>query len=200
MKRFKEDIKTIIELITFGLVYLSVLTIDNPVLCYIFLGIWVVYWGANVYSKIQYRKGNAEYLLVPTINDEYSKMTSIILGIILITLGSIFAFWMPNIFQLNLIMFIVGILLFINGILDLPKGRIESDGKILSITGLKEKIEIKNIETLEIITNKIIITDNINKVTRIDNFNLDLNYAERIRGYLLQKNNGLGFVIKNKVE
>lgn len=199
MRKLKDDLKTIIEIITFGTLYLSFSNIDNPILSYIFLSLWTAYWMWNIYLKIQYRKGKESYLLVPTVNDDYSKMTSITLGAILVFLTSILAFWKPEIFGYNIIMFVVGMILFINGILDLPKGKIEIDGNILSITGLIDKINVEDIQSLEIMTNKIILVNNTSKITRLDNFNIDAKVANTIEKYLATNAINKDFVIKNNV-
>ncbi|QNR85406.1 hypothetical protein H9N25_02675 [Pedobacter riviphilus] len=199
MRELKDDLRTIIDVITFGLLYLSFSIIDYPILSYIFLGLWTAYWTWNIYSKIQYRKGKAQYILIPTINDDYSKMTSIILGFILFSLAIILWLWKPEIFNLELILLIVGLLLFINGLLDLPKGKIELQENFLSITGFKGKINVKDIKSLEIMTNKIILVDNTAKTTRFDNFNIDINSAIKIENYFAENCIGREFAIKNNL-
>ncbi len=73
MKKYKGDIKSIIEVLAYILVVMSIGPIDNPIFSFVALGIWVVVLVYNLDSRIQNRNGNNNYILYPTKNDNYSK-------------------------------------------------------------------------------------------------------------------------------
>ena len=199
MAPLKDDVKTIIGLVTSGLIYAGFMFIDSPLISYFFLFLWILFWATNIYGKIRYRQGRAAYILVSTVNDEYSKLTSIILGVILIILVSFFQFWTGDLAPVKVLMFVTGLLILVNGILDLPKGRIEIKGTFLSISGLANKIELKDLKTLEITGKKIVLVKTDQKVIRIDNFVIDQVSANKIIDYFRRNDNNIEIVIKNEL-
>ena len=93
MKKYKDDLKTIFQVSTYILISMSFVTMDNPILSYTFTGLFTVSMAYELYSKMQYRKGKANYVLFPTLNDLYSKMTSITIGLMAITASIIAVIW-----------------------------------------------------------------------------------------------------------
>lgn len=165
MKKYKDDIKTIIEVLTFGLIYMSISTINNPIVSYLFLGLWIVLWVYNLYSKFLYRNGKADYILFPTQNDNYFKTTSIILGLLIFTASIVAIVWTKSFNHYEIIGITIGLLVFLNGLLDLPKGMMKVEANELILSGLQNKIDIRLLREISIFKERILLT-NLNNETQ----------------------------------
>ncbi|MFN3755219.1 hypothetical protein [Flavobacterium sp.] len=185
MRKYKDDIKTILQVLVFGIIYLSISTIDNPIVSIMFLGLWIGYLIYNLYSKFQYRKGNANYILFPTVNDQYSKVTSVILGLIVCVLSVVAIVWTDNFRHYAALGILVGMLVFCNGIFDLPKGMLKIEGNEMTIAGLDGKIDIRQVKELNIYNDRIVITNIYNENQRLGNLEIDVVSAQRIDNYIL---------------
>ena len=194
MKKYKDDIKTIIEVLTFGLIYMSISTIDNPIVSYIFLGLWIAYWTYNLYSKFQYRKGKADYILFPTQNDQYSKTTSITLGLIIFALSIIAIVWTKSFNHYGIIGITIGLLVFLNGLFDLPKGIMKVETNVLSISGLKNKIDIRQLKEINIYKERMLLTNLYDEIQRVDNLAIDPVSSKLIDNYISKNNIDLKIV------
>ena len=184
MKNYKDDLKTIFQVLTYILIYMSFVTMDNPVLSYTFIGIFIVFIAYELYSKMQYRKGKANYVLFPTLNDLYSKMTSITIGLMAITASIIAVIWTNTFNHYCVIGLCVGLLIFLNGIFDLPNGLIKIRDNSLKITGLKTNVDQRQLKEIKIFKEKILLTNVYDELIRIDNFNINPESAKLIELYL----------------
>jgi hypothetical protein len=199
MAEHKYNIKTIIEVLTFGLIFISISTIDNPIVSFIFLGILIAYWTHNLYSKFQYRKGKADYIRFPTQSDQYSKTTSITLGLVIFALSVIVIVW-QNSFKYHAVIGItIGLLVFLNGLFDLPKGMMKVHANEISITGLKNKIDIRQLKEIKIYKERMILTNVYDEIQRIDNLAIDTDSAQLIDRYISELKNNNVLSIKNNV-
>ncbi len=199
MKNYKDDIKTILEVLTFALIYMSISTIDNPIVSYLFLGLWVTYWTYNLYSKFQYRKGKADYILFPTQNDQYSKTTSITLGLIIFALSIGAIVWTKSFNQYGIIGITIGLLVFLNGLLDLPKGIMKIETNELSISGLKSKIDTRQLKEINIYKERMLFTNIYDEIQRVDNLAIDPDSAQLIDRYISEKKNNIDLRTINNV-
>jgi hypothetical protein len=197
MKKYKDDIKTIFEVLTYGLIYMSIATIDNPIVSYLYLGLWIVYWTYNLYAKFQYRKGKTDYILFPTQNDKYYKTTSITLGIIAILLCIAGIIWTKSFNYYLIIAVTIGLLVFLNGLFDLPKGMLKIKTNEMSITGLKNKIDLRQIKEINIYKERLLLTNIYNDMLRVDNLDIDAVSATLIDKYISK--NYIDLKIKNNV-
>ena len=187
MKKYKNDIKTIIEVLTLGLIYMSISTINNPFVSYLFLGLWIVYWTYKLYSKFQYRNGNADYILFPTQNDQYFKTTSIILGLFIFTFSIVAIVWTKSFNHYEIIGITIGLLVFLNGLFDLPKGMIKVQANELNISGLKNKIDIRQLREISIYKDRMLFTNIYDEIQRVDNLDIDADAAKLIDRYITVK-------------
>lgn len=194
MKKYKDDIKKIIEVLTFGLIYVSIMTIDNPIVSYLFLGLWVVFWTYNLYTKIQYRKGKSGYIRFPTQNDQYSKTTSITLGLIVFALSIAGIVWTKTFNHYGLIGVTIGLLVFFNGIFDLPKGMMKVETNVLSISGLKNKIDIRQLKEINIYKERMLLTNIHDEIQRVDHLAIDPVSSKLIDSYFSKNNIDLKIV------
>lgn len=185
MRKYKEDIKTIIQVLMFGITCLNISTIDNPFVSIIVLGLWIVYMIYHLISKLQYTKGNANYILFPTINDQYSKISSLTLGVIICVL-SILSLVGTNDFKLyGAVGFLVGVLIFCNGLFELPKGMLKIEGNEMYIVGLDRKMDIRQIKELKIYNDRMELINANNDKHRLEYLKINLVSAEQIEKYIL---------------
>lgn len=199
MKKYKDDIKTIFEVLTFGLVYMSISTINNPIVSFMFLGLWIVYWIYSLYSKMQYRKGKADYILFPTQNDNYYTTSSITLGLIVFT-GSIAGIaWTEYFDDYGVIGITIGLLVFLNGLFDLPKGMMKVESNELSISGLNNKIDIRQLKEISIYKERLLLTNIYSEIQRVGNLDIDTESAKQIDRYISENNNNIDLKIFNNV-
>jgi hypothetical protein len=199
MKKYKDDIKTIIEVLTFGLIYLVISTIQIPILSYLSLGIWICFLAYNLYFKIEYRKGKSTHVLFPTQNDQYSKTTSITLGLIVFVLSIIDILWTKIFYGYAIIGLPLGLIIFLNGIFDLPKGKIKIEGNTITISGLKTIFDQRQLKEINILKEHIILTSIYNEKQRVNNLTIDTKSAELIKNYILDNKNNNELTIINSV-
>lgn len=178
---------------------MSFSTIDNPILSYCFLGLWIVYWTYNLYSKIQYRNEKADYVFFPTLNDQYSKTTSITLGLIVLIITIVFSAWTKTFNHYAIVGFATGLLVFFNGIFDLPKGKIKIEGNTINISGLQTAIDQRQLKEIDISTDQLILTNIYGEIQRVNNLTIDLKSAELINKYILVNKNNTDLIITNNV-
>ena len=170
--------------------YVSISMIDNPVVSIISGGFWLFIWTFNIYDKIKYR--NQKYLdqiRFPTQNDLYHKTTSLSLGSML-TIGMII--WISIMRELTfipIIGLIAGLLIFINGIIDVPKGQLKLENSKLKSIGLKEEIELSEIESINIDRNQITIRKEKNSKINLDKLELNEKWTSKIAEFLNKKLN-----------
>jgi hypothetical protein len=199
MKKYKDDIKTIIEVLAFVLIFTSIATINNPLISYFCLGLWIILWTFNLYSKIQYRKGKVDYILFSTQNDQYSKTTSITLGLLILVLSIVGIIWTKALNHYAIIGIIIGLLVFFNGIFDLPKGRIKIEGNTISISGLTTTIDQRQLKEIKISTERIILTNINAEIQRVDNLDIDPESAKLIDRYISGNKSNIDLSIINTV-
>lgn len=199
MKKYKNDLKTILEVLLFLVIYFSFSALKSPIITIAVFGLAIVYWSYNLYTKLQYRKGNADYMLIPTVNDQYSKITSIVLGLAACALSISAIVWKHEYRIYGSIGIAVGLLILLNGIFDLPKGRLKIDGNILTLTGIDEKVDIRQLSEINIYSNKLVITNMYSESQRLDNLNLDAVSAQRIENYIIDNKKGSTLKVINNV-
>ena len=157
----------------------------------IFLGLWVIYLTYNLYSKFQYRKGKADYILFPVQNDQFTKTTSIILGIIIFAISVITLVWQKSPNLLGLIGLVIGLLVFLNGLFDVPKGMMKIVNNKLSISGLEDRIDVRQLKEVNIYKERMLLTNVYEEVERIDQLAIDPESSKLIQHYISINNAGL---------
>jgi hypothetical protein len=185
MRKYKDDIKTILQVLMVGIIYLTIPTIDNPILLILFLGLWIGNLIYNLYSKFQYRKGNANYILFLTVNDQHSKINSLILGLFICALSVVAIVCTDDFWLYGAVGILVGVLVFCNGIFDLPKGMLKIDGNEMNIAGLDGKIDIRQVKEVNIYNDRIVVTNIHNENQWLRNLEIDKASAEQIDQYIL---------------
>lgn len=199
MKKYKNDIKTIVEVLSLFVIFLSISAFDNPLVTYLFLAVWVVYLIYSLISKIRYRKGKSKYILFPTLNDQYSKVTSLTLGIICLILSIVAIIWTKSYIHYGITGIAISLLVFLNGVFDLPKGWMQVDQNELSLSGLENIIDVRQLKEINIYKERIILTNVYDEIKRVESLNIDANSARQIENYISKHANNLSIQITNNV-
>jgi Ca2+/Na+ antiporter len=190
MKKYKADIKTIFEVLIFLIISVSLPSLDNPYFAAILLVFGGLYWLFSIYSNIKYKKGDANYILIPSENDDHQKVGSLVLGIVIFTISLGFVFWQKSVSNYSLIGLIVGLAKFISGIIHLPNSKLKIENNIVSLTGLKADLDIRQLEIITINYNTIILTNIYNETSIAQYFNINMNSAEKIENYIITSYKG----------
>jgi hypothetical protein len=190
MKKYRDDIKTIFQVLSFIALYFLFIMIDNPIVAIISGGFWLFVWSFNIYDKIKYKnKKFQDEIRFPTQNDSYYKMTSLSLGIML-TIGMIIWITLMTEFTfIPIVGIIAGILILINGIIDVPKGQLKLENSKLKSIGLKEEIELSAIESINLDSNLITIRKDNNSTIKLDKLELNEKWTSKISDFLNEKLN-----------
>lgn len=117
---------------------------------------WASYLIYILFTKIRYKQGNANYIRIPAENDEDIKQMSIIFACMIVVFG-LLAGLLPASGDVYIAvgLFIVGLLLLINGILSVPETRLKLKNNTLKLSGLKNKIDLLQIEFISLYPNRI---------------------------------------------
>lgn len=148
-----------------------------------FIG-WIVLWSFNIHNKLQYRsQAYPNELRIPTKNDTYHKMTSIILGVIILLLAVLWLiigdFAIPPLLGLP-----AGLVILINGMIDLPKGRLCIEDNLLKLSTDQQAIPIADIQSISLQSDKLIISGNTHSPIKQDHLELTEEWINQITEFL----------------
>jgi hypothetical protein len=180
IKRYKEDIRTIIQVLLFIAIYFS---FSLSKTWWISLPFSTIFIAALVYNGyfLKYRK---DTILFPTLNDESFKMTFISFGVLVffLTLISYFAF--NNGIKVLIIGFAFGAILFSFGLFLSPKGWLEIKGHLLRIHGINGETDIRQLQAITLENNKITLTNIYGESKNCFQLKLDPSAAQKIKTFL----------------
>lgn len=134
-------------------------------------------------------------LLLATKRYGHIKTTSITLGLIIFILSIVAIIWTKLDNQYEIFGIIIGLLVFLNGLCDLPKGVMKIENNFLSVSGLKNKIDIRQIKGIKIYKERMILTNIDNKTERVDNLAISQESAQLIESYISEKGNNIDLTI-----
>ena len=187
MKKYTNDIKTILEVLSFMLIFLGVQEINNPVLSFVCIGLAMAYWGYNLYAKWEYRKGKADYIHIPTQNDQFAKTTSVTLGLIVLAISSVAIVWTKSVNYKEVLGLAIGSLVLLNGLLDVPKGRMKVETNELRISGLNKAMDVRQLKEITIYRERILLTNRYEEVERVNYLAIDPVSSKLIENYISKK-------------
>ena len=179
-------------LIVFLLIGVS--KIKNPYFLYIVLTGAVIFWVCNIYIKAKYRRGNADYLLIPTANDQYYKLSAIIIGVLILAVSVTAIVITEGINNWETMGIIIGVLLLLNGLLSLPGAVVKVDKNRLEISGLKEEKALEHLNNITCYNHALVIENIEGEKTQINNLNLDQKTVKLVKAYL-EKRGALSLAI-----
>lgn len=108
-------------------------------------------------------------------------------------------FWL-FIREINVILaFFFGLVLTLNGVLFLPKGKLFIDDNILLISGMYTKVDLNLIKEIKISKARIIFIDTKGKFYRINNLEIDESYAESIKKYAAERLKNFDSIVKIEI-
>ena len=185
MKKFKGDVKTIAEILIVILIYFGIASYDAPFISYLAIGLCILFWTYGLLEKYQYIKGKSSYILIPTNRDDYSKLTSCVLGVLIVVGCIVYSIFVSQSFTYFMALAIAaGLLIFINGIFDLPKARVEiKKGKFI-ILGANEKLNQSEVSEIEISNERINFKHNSGRNIFVDDLKLDKDSAQQVIQYI----------------
>lgn len=198
MKKYTNDLKTMVEVIIFALLWFIGTTLDSPIVTIISFLFFIFYLLYQLYEQYCYRKGRVYYVLYPTKKDCYSKITLLILGSILLV-SSIVIVVTKNCNQYAIISFVFGLLLFLNGLFDLPKGKLIICDSTLIISGINEQINLQNLKEINIFKDRILLSDDNDSVKRVDNVALDFVSSKVLEKYILENTQNFDLKVINNL-
>ncbi|MEL6558451.1 MAG: hypothetical protein AAFQ94_09720 [Bacteroidota bacterium] len=185
MKHYWQDIKSILQVIGYIGFYFLISIEDNPLLTIISGICWVAFLVYHIIDKIRYKAHKYQNeIRFPTRNDNFLRMTSLTLGGLITVSFSISLILTMDTSLFSIFFLISGILIFANGLIDTPKGKLKLNSEELTLHGIKNKSEIRDIESISIKDNQILI--NASDGSKVIQGNLQLNekWIDRIVDFL----------------
>jgi hypothetical protein len=184
MKKFKGDVKTIAEILIVILIYFGIASFDAPFISYLAIGLCVIAWTYGLLEKYQYRKGKSSYILIPTNRDDYSKLTSCVLGVLIVVGCIVYSVFISKSFNYFMALSIIaGLLIFFNGLFDLPKARVEIKKNQFAILG-KGKLHQADVSEIEITNERLNFKHNSGQNLFVDDLKLDKDSVKKVIQYI----------------
>lgn len=187
MKKLDRNLRTIIEMIFLILLYFSFTTFKNQLFSFSILIIWGLIYLKNLNSNLLYKKGKVDYVLIPHRNDNFFKITFLVLGGFLFLLSIISIVFLDLISYFPFMLLIISFLIFMNGIFYLPKEKLIVSDNYLIISGLSDRFQIRSLKEINVYSSKILIVNNLNEKFKIDNLEIDSFSYGLIYSYLKDK-------------
>lgn len=187
MEKYSKNLRTIAETLTYFILIIGVTSIENKVFSYCYFGIWGLFGIYNIYYKIRYKKGKFDLVHFPTKNDNFYKSSFIIIGAAIFICSFLAIFWSKELNQYIILGNVIGMIILINGLLEIPRGELKITDQTLTIYGISgKKASVSDDKIVQIVISKdqIEIIDSLEKTTIINHLNLDSNAASSIEKYI----------------
>lgn len=200
MGKYKNDIKTIVEVTIFLFIVFGAAFLHNDLFTVFSFCIWIFYLVYRLIKKIKYKHGKSDAILYPTLNDAYFKGSAITIGVFIL-IGDFVWFKMNNYFDIYVLLFsIIGILFLFNGIYSIPNGELTVHKGTLLFTGMDKAINLNEILSIKIHKSSIIIFSSEEAMTRVVNLMLDEKSTELIKDELVKNGVNPNSIIVNLVD
>ncbi len=159
--RLKKDIRTIIEVSLF-LVWIFAIPAIYSISSWFLLIFGIIGITAGVYRRF-FMRYHRDIIMLPTQNDESSKMGLVAFGLIVLFFSSVghFAFDM-EIYQVAIGLALGGVLIWL-GLHESPKGWLAVQGNMIEMQGLPEQIDSRLLKGISIYNDRIILTNIYNE-------------------------------------
>ena len=186
MGKYKNDIKTIVEVATFLLIVFGAAFLHNDLFTLFSFCIWIFYLVYRLIKKIKYKHGKSDAILYPTLNDSYFKSSAITIGIFIL-IGDIVWFRMNHYFDIYVLLFaIIGSLFLFNGLFSIPNGELTFHNGKLLFTGMDKPINVHEILSIKIHKSSIIVFSSEEAMTRVVNLMLNEESVQLLRNELIK--------------
>lgn len=199
-KYFKVKHKGVISALNTLVVVLIIVLIywNSAFFSYLFWGVFFISMITSLIYKIQYRMGKASYLLIPTYNDSFYKITSLVLGSIVICITLITGYFYEYKIY-SVVAICVGVIALFNGIFDVPDGKFKIEKNYIIIFSLSNVLDQNELISIEITSDKLLITDKNNNLIKINNLVIDREQSVLIEGYISNNRTNSNLEIMNSV-
>ena len=94
----------------------------------------------------------------------------------------------------------VGIIIFLNGVLDVPKGWITIENNSFRINSVEEEIDLKLLKEIIVKNDQITLTNQLGEHKNVNLLNLDSASGENIKRYITERLNHNTISIINNVQ
>jgi hypothetical protein len=192
--QLKNDIKTILEVLTFIIISLSISFIP-PWIAYILFALWI---GRLIYTRY-YIRTNQNIIAFPTLNDEYAKMTPITFSIIILVLSIIGYFVFKSNLYNAIIGIVIGVAVFLFGFFESQKGWMSIDNNTLKIYGVQENIDTRQLKEITLKNDRIILTNIYGENKNSNQLNLNPSISFNIKKFLTEKLHNSAILIIDSV-
>jgi len=183
--QLKKDVRTIVEVSLYLLSYFafSAFFSVSPWVGAIF---WCIGIGAWFYRKF-FLKRHKDIIMLPTQNDESSKMSLVAFGLIVLFFSSVghFAFNM-EVYQVAIGLAIGGGLIW-GGLYQSSKGWLLIQNNMIEMQGLPDRIDVRQLKEISIYSDRIILTNIYNERQQGLMLKLTQKTAQNIKAFLDSK-------------
>jgi hypothetical protein len=187
--QLKNDIKTIIELLTYIVITFCLSFVyTNTWIAIIFSALWIGRILYKAYFVVGVRN-RSDIILFPTQNDEYSKMTPITFGIIILIISIIGYFAFGENIYYSIIGTTIGAAVFLFGFFRSPNGWILIKNNSLELYGIQGETDTRQLREITLKNDKITLTNIYGENKNSNLLNLNQSNARDIKRFLEEKLN-----------
>lgn len=200
MKEAKKNIHVTLQLLFFVLVVVSVLVVNEPLLTTFFMGLWIGFLMFNIMTLVKYRIGKADFILLPTNQDQFAKTNALVLGFFVIAISIISNIWFPLFDDFLSIGLGIGSLMVIGSLIAVPLGIFKAANDKLELYGQKDGINIDQVKEIHLFNDQLTVVPFFGARVHILDLQLTYGYAERVEKYLSKSDKAAHIVVKKFIE
>ncbi|WP_316786097.1 hypothetical protein [Pedobacter frigiditerrae] len=162
-----------------------------------YFGIYIIispFFAYALFDYIKYKRGSVGYIAFPREDDSSSQMIALIMGVLM----TITAIFYTELNTQKLLLICAGSIIFLNGIFMIPSIRLSIAEGNITITGLDNQIALNQINSIEILSDRIVINKMDEKKHLVRYLELSPKYSDIIEAYLLKHTVQTKIKIANK--
>ncbi|WNJ18439.1 hypothetical protein [Pontibacter sp. G13] len=158
--------------------------VENPSFWYAFTGGWTLIWVIYLAKEIRYRLGHQRSILrIPRIQDSFFRMTSLVLGGIIVLGVSLVWAWQQALPPYLLFWLTVGMAFCLYGILYNPSGLIRIQQGRLQLLDLPEHLDPESLTAIEIHEDRLTFKQLPDKIIRNVVVQISPDWGERVERF-----------------
>jgi hypothetical protein len=195
IKQYRNDIRTIVEILT-CLAFYAFFRLNQ----WLVIGWFILAIGRFSY-RYYYRKVNkTDIITFKTLNDDYSKMTFITIGILILIFSGIGFFALSMELNYLIIGLAISVITFLLGYFKPPLGWLLIENNALKIYGVQGEIDSRQLKEIILKNDQIILTNIYGEHKNSNLLNLNPIIAENIKSYINEKLNNSEVSVVNDVQ
>jgi len=200
MKKYKEDIKTIFEVLGFLASYILIAGIDQPVIGAGVLCLIILVEAYAMYKSVKAKKdGELHTIDFPAENDEYQKITGIILGGVGIIGGT---FWLSQVdetWYYGLLILLYSLLMFAGGLRFKRGGWLRVENGLLTMSRLDEELEVANIQRIRVREDCIAVQVRDKQEVKVNGYKLNQECINKVNQFLKDQLKGYAVEVEEEL-